>query len=312
MKITFLSSPKKFEGPADGIQSRSIANWQLVAPTSRVLLYGSHPTDRDTILSLGAALGGVIETSQSGIPLFGPIVRDAAKVCEADIQIYLNCDILLPKHFVSVIEHCFMTFRSCLVIGQRIDLSENVTLSASPEDWEHSAPQLVAAGQAELHGPGGSDYFAFSRGSLDQVPQIIIGRGSYDNAIIAYCLREGIPVIDASISTLVFHQFHDYGHVRGGRGAVFSGADALENRSVVGSIFLPSLQDATHLLLPNGRMVRNWARGDWARAAEVYCRFRRKSQSAGDLVRQFGRLLGPVGWSKSKEWTIDYIESFRV
>ena len=85
-----------------------------------------------------------------------------------------------------------------------------------------------------------------------------MGRAYCDNALVSHCLGHDIPVIDASFALRVEHQFHDYGHVTGGRRQVWTGEEALENKhNNQLRDFGPNVLDATHTLLPDGRVVQN-------------------------------------------------------
>ena len=88
--------------------------------------------------------------------------------------------------------------------------------------------------------------------------KVTMGRAYCDNALVAYCLRRNIPVIDASFALRVEHQFHDYGHIAGGRSSVGHGEEAMSNKRDNGlRDFGPNVLDATHTLLPDGRIVPN-------------------------------------------------------
>ena len=117
---------------------------------------------------------------------------------------------------------------------------------------------ILADGTKRLHRPSGMDYFVFRRGMFYDLPKVLMGRAYCDCALVAYCLRKGIPVIDASFALRVEHQFHDYGHIKGGRTTVWQGEDAKANkRDNDLQDFGPHVLDATHTLLPDGRLVDN-------------------------------------------------------
>ena len=117
---------------------------------------------------------------------------------------------------------------------------------------------ILADETKRLHCPSGMDYFVFRRGMFRHLPKVLMGRAYCDSALVAYCLRMGIPVIDASFALRVEHQFHDYGHVKGGRTTVWQGDDAKANkRDNDLQDFGPHVLDATHTLLPDGRVVDN-------------------------------------------------------
>lgn len=192
-----------------------------------------------------AVFGGadIIEFEGPLIP-FHEMVVAVEHDSDADWMMYANADILFDKSQVenlwrSLIEqHPVELEGDFLLTGQRID--------------------ILADGSKRLHRPSGMDYFIFMRGMFHDIPKVIMGRAYCDNALVAYCLRRNIPVIDASFALRVEHQFHDYGHVAGGRSSVWHGEEAMANKRDNGlRNFGPNVLDATHTLLPDGCIVPN-------------------------------------------------------
>lgn len=173
----------------------------------------------------------------------GPIVpfcemlRRVETESDADVLMYANGDLLFPTEAFEKIS-AIRREGNFMLTGQRVDILED--------------------GVRRLHRPSGMDYFVFRRGMFHDLPRVLMGRAYCDNALVAYCLRNGIPVIDASYALLVEHQFHDYGHVTGGRKTVWQGEEAVANKRMneLGD-FGPNVLDATHTLLPNGAVVPN-------------------------------------------------------
>lgn len=62
----------------------------------------------------------------------------------------------------------------------------------------------------------------------DPVPDLVIGRVSYDNWIVAYSLCSGITVIDIAKTTLMVHQTTDRGNFEG-----FSHNNKYYNRELI-------------------------------------------------------------------------------
>ncbi len=220
MVIALFTSLKRPSKRLDDIQSRSLANWH------------------DAFM-----LSDIIEFDGPLVP-FSEMVQAVEGDSDADIFMYANADILFDKGQIrqllmqmdawrqEVFDHEF------LLTGQRIDILED--------------------GAKRLHRPSGMDYFVFRRGMFHDLPRTLMGRAYCDNALVAYCLRKGIPVIDASYAIRVEHQFHDYGHVAGGRRQVWTGEEALANRRNNRlRDFGPNVLDATHTLLSDGQVVPN-------------------------------------------------------
>ena len=218
--LAIFTTMKLGIGRAQEIQARALSNWTNVFS------------------------GAVIEEFDGPLIPFAEMVDKVEHSSHADVLIYVNADILFDESRVHNLWRILggsphgVFERDFLLTGQRIDILE--------------------CGQKRLHRPSGMDYFVFRRGMFHDLPRVLMGRAYCDNALVAYCLRKGIPVIDASFALRVEHQFHDYGHVAGGRKTVWQGEDAVANKRNNGlRDYGPNVLDATHTLLPDGALVPN-------------------------------------------------------
>ena len=220
MELTFFTSLKPSSGRAEVIQTQSLRNWHDVFDGADILEF------------------------EGPIAPFGKMVRDVEAGSDSDLLMYANSDILFDKRQVANLWQSMAAKKSTIIegdfllTGQRIDILED--------------------GSKRLHRPSGMDYFVFRRGMFHDLPETKMGRAYCDNALVSYCLRRNIPVIDTSFALRVEHQFHDYGHVAGGKKTVWMGEDALANKHNNNlRDFGPNVLDATHTLLPDGRIVPN-------------------------------------------------------
>lgn len=158
----------------------------------------------------------------AGPPEFGEVLK---QVLPGEVVVYSNGDILFEDGLETVVRN--LPNGEFLAVGQRLDLFPD--------------------GTRRLHGPSGMDYFFFRGGMFSDLPRTIVGRAYYDSALVAWALRKKIPVIDLTAVLRVVHQWHDYGHVAGGRKAVFEGADAQANKlNNELPHFGPHIADATY------------------------------------------------------------------
>lgn len=189
--------------------------------------------------------GASIITFEGPLVPFRDMVKKVESTTDADILMYANGDLIFVDDVRMRMDNIDIA-RDFLLTGQRIDILED--------------------GSKRLHRPSGMDYFVFRRGMFQDLPKVFMGRGYCDSALVAYCLRRGIPVVDASFALRVEHQFHDYGHVAGGQNVAYQGVEALENKCNNSLVdFGPNCIDATLTLLPDGRVVSNIRRrpGCW-------------------------------------------------
>ncbi|MFZ1983081.1 MAG: hypothetical protein WAU91_01630 [Desulfatitalea sp.] len=229
-----------------------------------------------------------IQSASSGAPFFGAIADHAAAHAKFDLQVYLNCDILLAGIAGALRSIPFPYF---LLIGERIDLDQGVIIDVDRGNWKKKIGPLVKAGQIKAHGPTGIDYFAFRRGTWRNLPPVIIGRGGYDKALLVYCLKNRYPLVDGSFAVTALHQFHDYKHVAGERNEAFYGDEAKQNFKATGSMHGRALVSDAEYVLRHGRLIFWPCRGDRLRRLEVMLRFIHGWDNLGLMLRVLWRLL---------------------
>jgi len=307
--ISFLASPKAFAGRSAIQQKAAVRSWLAVGVGIEVILYGDSPGTAAACVELGIRHVPYVEATKLGVPYFGAIADHAAEHARNDVQVYLNCDILLTPHILRAIEH--IQFPHFLMIGQRIDLSEGIEINVSDSAILNDLNTLAHAGRIALHTPGGSDYFAFRRGTWKDLPPVVIGRGGYDNALIAYCLHQRIPVIDATLAVPAIHQFHEYGHTYGGSDEVFGGEDAKLNLANVPVDAIPVLEDADHLLR-GSELTQTQCRGDHLR--HLFMKFRYDDVPLlPSVLRELWRLQVIIGLRRQWEPTLyEVLESYNM
>ena len=264
MNYVIFTTLKESKGIASRIQKISLDNWA------------------------GVFLGGdFVEFNGPLIP-FSKMVEQVEQDSNADILIYSNADILFDKervwHLWRILQNNWPKQLSgnFLLTGQRVDILED--------------------GARRLHRPSGMDYFMFRRGMFRDLPHTLMGRAHCDSALVAYCERRDIPVIDASFALKVEHQFHDYGHVKGGKTEVWCGEQALENMRENGlRPFGPHCVDASHTLLPDGRIVSN-IRMSFLRRLEIELYYRRGYKWCPQFNKLWNILTRGGKWWKNPRW----------
>jgi hypothetical protein len=290
--ITFLASPKPFRGIAKEHQYRAVRTWLAAAENAEVILYGDSDGIEEAGVDLGVRVQKQIGSAPSGIPYFGSIVQHAAEHGKYDLQVYLNCDILLTGIQPALKQ---IEFDQFLLIGQRIDLGEDVFVDLAQDDWTERLNDLAGAGKIKLHYPTGIDYFGFRRGMWKDLPTIIIGRCGYDNALIAYCMRNRIPIVDGTFSVTALHQFHDYGHVAGGQKTVARGSDAMHNIHQAGGPHGATMVSDAGYTVDNSQITYRPCRGDRLRHLELKVRYEMNRPNTALALRLIWRGLHAAG-----------------
>lgn len=301
--ITFLSSPKPFKGLALRNQIRAIRSWQGIAENAEVILYGNVEGIESASRESGIKYVPDITTNEYGTPLFNAIVKHAAQNAKHNIQIYLNCDIILTSMVLEAI-NC-VKFSSFLMTGQRINLMEDSDIVDIPDKNYilNFLKKQYAADKIKLQSLHSADYFIFQRGLLDDVSPIAIGRWCYENVLIQFCLERRIPVIDATLMIPAVHQYHEYEFIKGGREEAEFGVEARRNKSFLKCPYAPSLIDVPWQLR-DGKLRRVFGRGDWLQALETYFRLIRKDKILAKFVKYFRLFTGYFGISKVRETSL--------
>jgi len=302
--ISLLTSLKPFNGKASSLQEKALGNWRRLDPNLEIIIYGGGDGIAERAHRFGARHITDIRGNAKGIPDFSAIVEHATLNALYDFQVYLNGDILLPPNFIQQVEN--VDFRQYLIVGQRIDLSEAAIFNPLTIAWTEEIRRSVSAGQAQLHNPAGQDYFVFPRGLWNGLKPLIVGRGGYDNALIAYCLRRKIPIIDATWDIHAVHQWHDYSHVNGAA-ETFAGVDALANaRRHDIEHSNPDIEDAGWRLI-DGKLIPCHGSANPFRQLEVLLRYRWGLKYPSYLCRAITRTAWLGGWLNPRELLVESV-----
>ena len=303
--ITLLSSLKPFRGDVARLQENALRNWRRLGKDVEIILYGDGEGVAEHARRYAARHVPVIDCSAKGIPRFDAIVAHAATEAKYDLQLYLNGDILIPPDTINHLGR--VTFKQFLVVGQRIDLGQRAEFDPVTDRWSKQIADCFAQGEAQLHGPFGSDYFVFPRGFWHGLPPLVIGRGAYDNALLAFCLRKGAPLIDATRALPIVHQWHDYSHVPGAFNEAHHGPDAVANRRLHDIVHgAPSLMDADWQMCSSTLAATDF-RGQRLRRWEVLLRYRWDCKLPSYLLRAACRAVWTTGMPERSLIPLDSI-----
>ncbi len=281
-ELTILASPKSFLGTAAEIQKKALESWNAIEGKVNIFLYGNIPGIEEIVAKFHFEHVPDIACAPTGVPLFTAIAEHASTNAKAGRQMYVNADIVLPPDLISRLRG--VTLPEYLVSGQRYDLDREVYWDFG-RPWKGQLEQLLESGWAQLHGPTGMDYFVFPRGMWRDLRPLPIGRGGYDSALLAHCLRRAIPVVDATPTLPVIHHWHDYSQLPGGLREVHGGHEAQELRRVHDIWHSPPLISDADFVLTGTQLAPGDCRGDWLRAREISLRYRHNRKWMSYCVR---------------------------
>lgn len=266
---TIFTLPKPFTGDANQIQRNAIGSWAVLGSDVDVMLIGGESGIAEAADQFAAAHIPHVDRNALGTPLISSAFASAAQHAQSDILIYCNADVILDRNFIDsimTVADSPMVGDSFLAIGRRTDVAVDRLIQWSKAD---ALPRLFA--DFRKHGKPASivckEYFAFRRGDFQEIPAFAVGRGNWDNWMVASAKQRNIPVVNLSQTTSVFHQEHHYRHLphdntsntdsRNGRLHCYvTGEEAQENQRLAGGKNLISGSTATWRLTDSG-VVKN-------------------------------------------------------
>jgi len=211
--ITLFSTCKPFTGVYRDIQHNALRSWAQLRPQPSVILYGDDegtaraaamcgfthvPKVKSRTFTERDANGPKRKATKPSIPA---MFTDAENRAPGDLLVYVNSDMLLTNLTAEMLR-VWYHFSQFLFVGQRYNVDVK-----GPLDFNRNWIEPLRA-RGELHLPCGIDYIGFTEGLWKTLPDFTVGYVGFDNYLIAHTLKLGIPVVDGTRTTLVFHQNH--------------------------------------------------------------------------------------------------------
>lgn len=236
--LTIFTICKPFVGHTHTIQLNAIKSWTLLNPRPQIILFGDEPGTAQVARQLRVQHIARIACNQNGTPLLNDAFLQAHKLAENDLLVYANADILFFNDLAAAAKRVQATeFEQFLLIGRRTNFSLTTPVDFENNNWAAQLRSDVAA-NGTLAAVVCKDYFLFPRPLFAEIPQFAVGRGNWDNWLVAQAHRLKIPVIDATEVVTAVHQNHDYVHLSGGGVASVLGAEARQNAEAGGGMNL--------------------------------------------------------------------------
>jgi hypothetical protein len=217
--LTVFTIPKPFEGKYGIMQENAIRSWQLVLRPKDIFLFGAEEDIGKDCKRLGCARKGIRLNQEFGVPRIDATFERAQRDAVTSLMAFINTDMIFGPEILGVIGVVVEKFERFLIVGQKTDVDFITPVDFSDEAWWEKL-RSFALEKGILHGKCGLDYFIFPRGkvylgSTDQrlspktadgrIQPYMIGRKTWDNALMWIAALQGIPVIDATKAVLAFH-----------------------------------------------------------------------------------------------------------
>lgn len=254
--VTLFAAPKAFEGHTAVIQRNAIQSWCQQQEHLEIFLFGDDPGIAEIAQELEIRHFPKVNRNESGTPQLNSIFSQAIDAATTPLMMYINSDIILNSSLPQTLEHLdSMELDSFLSIGQRTDFDQEDLISFSHPDWEKKLVEKV-----KRYGKRASilckDYFIFPHDRFRDIPEFSIGRGNWDNWMVAEMAKSKSPVIDVTDWLFAGHQNHDYQHAGSRMKAYVTGEEAKRNKELAGGTNYVSGSVATHRLTQTGKLKR--------------------------------------------------------
>ena len=307
--LTLLCSPKSFVDESAWNQLNALRSWRAIHPDAEIIIFGAPQGATEAAAEVGATLVTEFATSPSGAPSFNAMVAHANQYGRHDLIVYANCDILLNTTMLRAMQAARQRFETFLLVGERLDLAEGVAVDVRQPNWTGHMSALASEGKLTAHGPTGADYFGFVRGMWADLPPVFMGRAMCDQALLHYCLRKRLPLIDGTLAVVNVHQYHGYSHVAGGREQVFRGNDREDMAKAHGLWHsLPTVADAGWRIEQGGGILPDRKRRHLLRRLELQLRYARRSAGIATVIRGLQYLFGKHAL-RAYQWPVSLVVS---
>ena len=256
--ITYFTVPRAFAGEDAVVQTNALTSWarNTGASPSEIVLAGDAPGTTEAAAAIGARHLSGIAVNDHGTPLLDGVFRDVQAGASTPLCCYLNADILLDPDFSSAAQFLWQHHEAPFIaFGRRTEVEIAGPLDfAAAEGAEFNRLARTGRPAARVC----KDYFLFPTGAFAEIPPFAVGRGNWDNWMVASARRRALPVIDLSPCVTVLHQNAQAraSHAGGRRAAYLTGVEARENQRLAGGRNLVAGVAASHRLIPAGEEYR--------------------------------------------------------
>ena len=228
--LTLLSTPKRFSGIFDVIQTNAITSWTRLDPRPEIILFGRDEGTAEICDALGLRHVPDVAVTEQGTPLLSDMFLRGQELASNPVVCWSNADVMFTDRLNDAAAIVGAHPRPAYLVGRRTDIEQPTPLAFDP-GWQADLVRRAET-EGERKPANWIDYFMFTRGLFTELPPFAIGRPGYDPWLIWKAAELGADVIDATDFVWAVHQRHDYSHV-GGRSAAFTGTEAQQNAAIV-------------------------------------------------------------------------------
>jgi hypothetical protein len=256
--LSLFAVPKAFSGQAAVIQNNALGSWTRLGGNCDVVLLGDDPGVAEAAAWHAVGHEPAIERNAFGTPMLSHVLGRMERRARFPYLGLVNADIVLLDDFLPALAAACAAYRDFLLVSSRYNCDIAGPLAFEP-GWAETL-RARARDENRMYPAAGSDIFVFTQGLFDEVPDLAVGRGYWDNWLMRAARRKRVPMIDATPCLTAVHQEHGYDHVPGvavesSAKLVYRSEEGRRNLALAGGHSqLYTVFDATHVLTPDGRM----------------------------------------------------------
>jgi hypothetical protein len=249
--LTIFTIPKPFVKNNAITQTNAINSWLCLDKNIEILLFGDEQGIQEIALRDPRIRHiSSIKKNQQGTPFLSDVFKKAQALAKHNLLCYASSDIILLPSLIPILKK-LPENKHITVLARRTDIDIDKPIDFS-NNWE---AKLVdkAKSHGKLHGFSALDLIIFPKNLPMNMPDFLVGRPGWDNALIYQLIRQRITIIDASPLVTAIHQNHNYSHHAEGKKGVWQGNEAWHNFRLAGGLSqMANIKNARYLLTENG------------------------------------------------------------
>jgi hypothetical protein len=192
-----------------------------------------------------------IKKNKNNTPIISDVFTKVRQLAKHDLICYLACDIILLSDFQPAAQKLALD-KPFFALGRRTDFDLQESIDFNQSNWEEKLLAKVQQ-KGRLHGFSAMDLMIFPKKLVFKVPDFLIGRPGWDNALIYQLIKQGIKIIDVTPAITAIHQNHNYSHHSQGKFGVWKGEEARYNFKLAGGFSkMATIRNAHLMLTPQG------------------------------------------------------------
>lgn len=204
MNVTICAVPFSFVKGDNIRQRNAIGSWLRLDPKPEIILLGDDEGVPEFAKSRGFQHIGSIRKTKLGHMDCSDIFQKMQEAASHDVVLYMDCDTILLSSFLPVLKFVSTHYNPFMMVGGRW----SIPTPAKVWDFKNPVWEEEAIATIKRHVCHGSDYYAFPKGFITEMPDFSMGRGHWDGWVMRYPLDRGAELVRADLVTKTLHQDH--------------------------------------------------------------------------------------------------------